>query len=406
MRRAVPRSDLLSLSLYQLLASNRSGIFVVYFPLFLTYDKGATVPEALAFLSAAYVAASLLSPLAGRLSDRVGRRRPFLLIAELGALPLFLSVVFVPGYLFAGTMFLIAQVVLSIGAPALNAYVGDLTKDRERGQGYGLLNATASGGAIAGFIVTAFLVAFYGYGALFPFVAAVMAANVAVVLFLVPDRATTPTPTRTPWRENRPILTFAFWVSLRSLGSGAVGTFFGVLAFELGASPYDIALVAIAGLVTSVLVSVPLGRFVDRSGEIRGIWYGTLLTLVATIIFLFATSWPELIPAQILRYAGFALLSTGMLAYVANQAPPGHRAEQLGVFALINSTFWSLGPLLGGVMLAIGGNAGLFVFAIGTTVLSLVAIELAYLSGGRGRPAAPVSPSSTAGTQGPGSHAG
>jgi MFS family permease len=385
----VARSDLVSLSLYQLLASNRSGIFVVYFPLFLTNDKGATVPEALAFLSAAYVAASLLSPLAGRLSDRVGRRRPFLLVAELGALPLFFSIPYLPGYILAGSMFLLAQVVLSIGAPALNAYVGDLTKDRERGRGYGLLNATASGGAIAGFIITAFLVTLYGFGSLFPFVAAVMAANVCVVLFLVPDRSVAPTLVRTPWRENRPLLAFSFWVSLRSLGSGAVGTFFGVLAFELGASPYEIALVAIAGLTTSVLVSVPLGRFVDRAGEIRGIWYGTLLTLVATIIFLLATTWSELIPAQILRYAGFALLSTGMLAYVANRAPAGHRAEQLGVFALINSTFWSLGPLLGGVMLALAGNTGLFAFAIGTTILSLVAIEFAYLSGGRGRPAPP-----------------
>jgi MFS family permease len=394
----VARSDLVSLSLYQLLASNRSGIFVVYFPLFLTTDKGATIPEALAFLSAAYVAASLLSPVAGRLSDRVGRRRPFLLLAELGALPLFLSVAFLPGYVLAGSMFLLAQVVLSIGAPALNAYVGDLTKERERGRGYGLLNATASGGAIVGFIVTAFLVARYGFGSLFPFVAVVMALNVGVVLFLVPDRSVAPTLHRTPWQENRPLLAFSFWVSLRSLGSGAVGTFFGVLAYELGASPYEIALVAITGLVTSVLVSVPLGRLVDRSGEIRGIWYGTLITLVATIIFLFATTWTELIPAQILRYAGFALLSTGMLAYVANRAPEGHRAEQLGVFALINSTFWSLGPLLGGVMLAVAGNAGLFAFAIGTTILSLVAIELAYLSGGRGRqaPPSPAAPASDA----------
>lgn len=383
------RSDLVSLSLYQLLASNRSGIFVVYFPLFLTLDKGATIPEALAFLSAAYVAASLLSPIAGRLSDRVGRRRPFLLVAELGALPLFLSVAYVPGFILAGTMFLLAQVVLSIGTPALNAYVGDLTDERERGRGFGLLNATASGGAIIGFVVTAILAEAYGYSSLFLFVAAVMAANVLVVVFLVPDRAIAPTPHRTPWRDNRPLLAFAFWVSLRSLGSGAVGTFFGVLAFELGASPYEIALVAIAGLVTSVLVSVPLGRFVDRAGEIRGIWYGTLLTLVATIVFLLATTWPELIPAQMLRYAGFALLSTGMLAYVANRAPAGHRAEQLGVFSLINSTFWSLGPLLGGVMLDVGGNAALFAFAIGTTILSLVAIEFAYLSGGRGRPGPP-----------------
>src|SRR5579859_6748111 len=53
----VGRSDLVSLSLYSLLASNRSGVFVVYFPLFLSSpSEGASIPVALAFLSAAYVA--------------------------------------------------------------------------------------------------------------------------------------------------------------------------------------------------------------------------------------------------------------------------------------------------------------------------------------------------------------
>ena len=47
------RHDLLTLSLYQLLASNRSGIFIVYFPLFLVEARGASVPVALAFVSAA-----------------------------------------------------------------------------------------------------------------------------------------------------------------------------------------------------------------------------------------------------------------------------------------------------------------------------------------------------------------
>ena len=377
------KNDLLSLSLYQLLASNRSGVFVVYFPLFLTTEKGASVPVALAFLSAAYVAASLLGPFAGRLSDRVGRRRPFLLVAEAGALPLFLLVGFAPGYVLAGTLFLFAQVVLSIGAPALNAYVGDLSRDRERAQGYGLLNATSAAGGIAGFIATAFLIDRWGYGVLFPFVAAVMIGTVLVVVLLVPDRAVTYSRRRKPLSEYRPLLSFSVLVSIRSLGSGAVGTFFGVLAAELGASAPQIALIAISGLLTSALVSVPLGRYVDRTGEIRGIWYGTLVTLGGIVVFLLASSWPVLIPAQVLRYAGFALLSSGMLAYVANRAAPGHRAEELGVFSLINSTFWSLGPLAGGIALAFAGNLGLFSFALGTTVISLVAIEVVYL--GRAR---------------------
>ena len=394
----VARSDLLSLSLYQLLASNRSGIFIVYFPLFLTQSKGASIPVALAFLSSAYVAASLLSPLAGRLSDRVGRRQPFLLIAEIGALPLFLAVAFVPGYLWAGTMFLLAQVVLSIGAPALSAYVGDLAREHERGQGYGLLNATSSAGAMAGFVLTAFLVTDYGYPSLFPFVAAVMAINVVVVVTLIPDRRVARGLIRQPWREYRPLLWFSFLVSVRSLGAGAVGTFFGVLAAELGASPLQIAAVALVGLGTGAVVSVPLGRMVDRAGEIRAIWYGTLITLGGTLGFLWATSWVHLLPAQVLRYIGFALLSPGMLAWVANRAPAEHRAEHLGVFSLVNSTFWSLGPLAGGLMLTLGGNNALFFFALGTTVLSLVAIEAVYLRRGWARrPGAPTPPAASIG---------
>ena len=387
------RSDLVSLSLYSLLASNRSGVFVVYFPLFLSSpSEGASIPVALAFLSAAYVASSLLGPLAGRWSDRVGRRRPFLLLAEGGALPLFFAIPYVPGYFAAGSLFLAAQVVLSLGAPAYNAYAGDLSASKERGRAYGLLNAASQGGAIAGFVITAFLISAFGYGALFPFVAAVMVGTVLVVFLLVPDRPVAHSTVRQPWSAYRPLLTFSVLVSIRSLGAGAVGTFFGVLAAELGADPFEIAIVAIVGLATGAITSVPLGRWVDRSGEIRGIWYGTLLTLGSTAIYLLAANWPELLPAQVIRYSGFALLSTGMLAYVANRALPGHRAEDLGVFSLINSTFWSLGPLAGGVALELGGKVGLFGFALATTVVSLVAIELVYLTRGRKGLAVPAPP--------------
>src|SRR5579871_5543330 len=128
-RAPVARRDLVILSMYQLLANNRSGLFLVA-------AKGASVPVALAFVSVAYVAASLLGPVAGRLSDRMGRRRPFLLAAEIGAFPLFLSIPYLPTYWESGTMFLVAQIVLSIGSPALNAYVADLTGAGERGAGF------------------------------------------------------------------------------------------------------------------------------------------------------------------------------------------------------------------------------------------------------------------------------
>ena len=151
-----------------------------------------------------------------------------------------------------------------------------------------------------------------------------------------------------------------------------------MLAYELGATPIEIAGIAVAGLAAAALTALPAGRLIDRRGEISGIWYGTLLTLGGIGVYFLASTWALLLPAQVLRYIGFALLSPGMMAYVANRAPATHRAEHLGVFSLINSTFWSLGPFAGGIAIALAGNAGLFAFAIGCTLISLVAIEVLY----------------------------
>ncbi len=375
----MPSRELLSLSLYSLLASNRGGLFIVYLPLYLVELKGASLPAALTILALAYVPASLIGPFVGRLSDRARRRRPFLLAGEAAAFPLFLAIVFAPGYLLAGALFIAAEMALAIGAPAYTAYVADVTRENERGMGYGLLNATSNGGAVAGFALAGVITYWFGLAALFPFVVVVMIGTLSVVVFLVPDPTLEPTPpVRRPLKEMRPIVTFSFAVSIRAIGSGAVATFYGFLAATLGANDFEISLIAIAGLVTAAVVSLPFGRWIDRAGEIRAIWYGTAMSLASYGIFLFSTSWTEVVPAQAVRNGGLSLVGPGMQAWVARMAPADRRAEYLGVFTLINSTLWSVGPLVGAAALLVGGYLGLFVMAIGTTVISLAVMEFLY----------------------------
>jgi MFS-type transporter involved in bile tolerance (Atg22 family) len=67
-----------------------------------------------------------------------------------------------------------------------------------------------------------------------------------------------------------------------------------------------------------------------------------------------------------------------MQAWVARAAPEGHRAEYLGFFSLINSTMWSLGPLVGAVAIEFYGFLGLLGMAIGTTIVSLIVMEFMY----------------------------
>lgn len=373
------RSELLSLSLYQLLASNRGGLFVVYLPLYLVEVKGASLPIALTIVSLAYVPASLIGPWVGRLSDRAGRRRPFLLLGEASAFPLFLAIVFAPGYLLAGGLFIAAELALSIGGPAYTAYVADVTAQNERGEGYGLLNATSNAGSVAGFLLAGTVTLYFGLAALLPLIVAVMVGTLSVVIFFVPDLKLPTTPlARRPWGEMKPVVTFSFAVSIRAIGSGAVAAFYGFLAASLGANNFEVSLVALAGLGTAALVSLPLGRWIDRYGEIRGIWYGTVLSLASYGIFMFSTDWAETVPAQGVRNAGLSLVGPGMQAWVARISPIDRRAEYMGVFSLINSTLWSVGPLVGALAILVGGYLGLFLMAIATTVVSLIVMEFLY----------------------------
>jgi MFS family permease len=382
-------STLWALAVYQLLANNRGGLFVVYMPVFLVEMRGASPFLALSLVSAGYVGSSLTGPMMGRWSDRTGRRKAFLLFGELASLPLFLSIPWLPGVWGAGLGFVAAEVVLAIAAPALNAFVADVSSQASRGEGYALLNATAAWGGMIGFIIAALLVIPFGLNVLFYFVAAVMVGTVTVIATWVPDLRQEPSPKRRPWKEYRPLTVFSMVVSIRSLGAGAVGTFFGVDAVALGASDFDVGLIAIGGYVAAGLVSLPIGRYIDRRGEIRGIFYGTLVMLVGIAIFAFAARWEWFVAGQAARQVGFAFLGPGMLAFVARLAPAGHRAEYLGIFSLINSTFWSIGPFLGAVALALGGPAALFGFAFVTTAVSVAAIEGIYIRPRRpGRPAA------------------
>jgi MFS family permease len=374
----VPSRELLSLSLYALLASNRGGLFIVFLPLYLVEVKGASLPIALTILTLAWLPASLIGPLVGRLSDRVGRRKPFLLLGEAAAFPLFLAIVFAPGYVIAGALFVAAQLALAIGGPAYNAFVADVTGSNERGAGYGLLNATSNAGAVAGFVLAGVVTYWYGLQSLFPFVVVMMIGTLAVVLFLVPDIRTVVATERRPLREMRKVVTFSFAVSIRAIGSGAIAAFYGFLAASLGANTLEVSVVALAGLITGALTGLPLGRWIDKIGEIRGIWYGTVLTLASYGIFMFSATWEETIPAQAVRNGGLSLLGPGMTAWVARMAPSDQRAEYLGMFALINSSLWSVGPLVGAVAIELYGYFGLFVMAIGTTVISLVVMEFLY----------------------------
>ena len=388
------RRSPLALALYQLLASNRSGLFSVYLGLFLI-SRGATVAQALAIFSAAYVVASLTGPAAGRWSDRVGKRRPFLLFAEAASLPFFVVIPWIPSFWLDGAVFVVAETLLAVGSPALTASVADITRRGERGWGYGYHAASGAVGTMVGILIAGVVVGVFGLEALCYLVGVLMCGTIVLVAFLFQEGHIEPAPPRRPLKEMKGIAVFSFAASVRTLGTGAVAAFYAIYASALGASNFEVSLVAFAGFATSAAVSVPLGRRVDRIGEIRGLLFGTAIAAAGLLLFLVAGTWPELLPARVVYQIGFAFMSPAMLSWVVHQAPSGRRAEYLGFFSLINSTMWSCGPFLGGVVFSATDAAGVFVFAIVMTCVSLSLLYGLYARTLAERPAAEAAPEDT-----------
>lgn len=385
-----------SLAVYQLLASNRTGVLVVYFPLFLVVARNAPVAEALLFTSVAWLGNSLIGPLAGRLSDRVGRRKPFLIAGELGALPCYLAIPFVPGAFDAGVAFVLGTTVLGLGSPALNAFISDVNRHHERGGSYGFLNAASGGGAILGFLAVGALVSALGLDYLFYFAAAVMVCVATYVLLSVNEPARAAAPVATSPLRLGPLLAFSTAVSIRTLAVGIVGAFVAIWAVKLGGGAFDVSLIAVTGLLVVTLAGAGAGRLVDRHGEWRGLVGGTVAQAASWAVFLVATTWIVLPGAQALNQIGYVLVSPAMLVWVARIAPPDRRAEYQGIYALINSGLWSLGPLAGAWAFTLGGGHAVFLFAIAVTVASFGAMGLfQWHYRGRAEAASTLAPKST-----------
>ncbi|MDG6898229.1 MAG: MFS transporter [Nitrososphaerota archaeon] len=376
--RPLGRRTLWVLSIYQFLSNNRSSLFTVYFVLFVVKRDGVSVAEGLTAFSVAYVCSSLVSPVAGRISDRLRRRRLLLLVGEAASLPFFVLIPVVPGFLLVSVFFLLAETILSFGSTALQAFVADISSAQERGGSYGFLSAVGSAGSVVGILAAGVVSELFGLDSIFYMVGFVMAGTIMLILLAVPEVEIPASPRRKPLREMKGLAVFSAATSVRTLGTGAVTAFFGTYAYILGASNFDVSLVGVAGLLTTALLGARLGRRVDSIGEIPGYIYGTIIVTVSLVVYFLAGVWFDLIPARIIYAMGFGLLSPAMLSWVTKIAPENRKAEYLGFFALINSTLWALGPIPGGIVEAAYGPAGLFVFAGAATMVSLGSVYALY----------------------------
>jgi len=293
------------------------------------------------------VAMAALGPFAGRLGDRLGRRRVLLwglaafavASAAAGLAPsLGLLIVARLGQAVAG----------SLVFPNAIALLRDALPEGHRARGFGLLGSAVGAAAAIGPALGGVLVGAWGWRAIFLVNIPVVVAAVALTLRSLPagERSPTPAsdgsrkPARWDWTQPLRIPVFAAASGAVALSNLAMyGTLLAVpvvLAGRPGWSAADAGL-ALAMLSVAMIAVAPIGgRIADRSGHRLPAAGGLALLTIATALLAAMGATPSaggLACALLLGGIGLGLANAAVQTAAIEAVAPRHAGVAAGLFS-------------------------------------------------------------------------
>lgn len=167
-------------------------------------------------------------------------------------------------------------------------------------------------------------------------------------------------------------------------------------ALQLGAGPVEIGLIASAFGALAFIVAVPVGSWVDRSGERPFVLVGCLLIAVAALLDVVAGSIALLIVGQAMLGLGHIALTVASQTLIANRSTLGQLDARFGHLAVTASLAQLMGPAVAGIVAASGllvvgtaaGGAGNLQFGNVFLVAAVVGVVSAVIAFGLPRPEA------------------
>jgi multidrug resistance protein len=336
--------------------------FGIVIPLLPLYAKRlSATPGQVGMLLASYSAAQLLfAPLWGRLSDRIGRR-PVMLVSILGSIVAYviyasaesLALLFV-ARTFAG--------VCGANLATAQAYIADVTTDKNRARGMAIIGAAFALGFVLGPALAGFTSAHFGEHAPFWVAAALAALNLlsAAVFLPEPRAAAERTAAAKPRLSALPkalalphmaallVLTFTVTFAFANL-EGTFSLWLADPPFSYDARDVGYVFTYI-GVILSLVQGGLVGRMTKRRGEVRMVVMGTALLALGMLFLPAARSLAVLLVALVPITSGNGFAMPTLSALVSKVAPRERQGELLGVAQSMSSLARVVGPWFGGLV--------------------------------------------------------
>jgi DHA1 family tetracycline resistance protein-like MFS transporter len=370
-------------------------------------EKFGATPAVIGLLTASYAAASLVgAPLLGRLSDRLGRRLVLLLsiagtfigflllafaepigvgLANLVASPA--VNVFVLGILFLSR---IVDGLTGGNITVAQAYISDITDEKNRARGLGLIGAAFGLGFIIG-PAAGGLLSKFGYSVPALVAAGLSFLNLISIFFFLPESLTEQRRLAMHVQKRPPFTLKALLVALNRPKVGPLlhVRFFFALAFSMFQSIFSLYAVyklhlssqttgyvlAYVGVLSVLVQGVGVGLVTKRFRENAIIITSMWLMVLGLAGWAITPNLPVLLVVMLPLSMGGGMLNTVINSAISKAVTPEEIGGTLGISTSLESVSRVIAPSAGGFLLQ---NLGAWAPGVVSAALMLWAVYFAY----------------------------
>jgi DHA1 family tetracycline resistance protein-like MFS transporter len=340
------------------------GLILPLLPYFAdTFNASSTV---VGLLVASYAMAQLIGvPMLGRLSDRYGRR-PILMVSAFGTLIGFLLL----GFANSLWMLFASRIIDGLTGGNISvarAYITDITDEKNRAKGLGLIGAAFGLGFVIGPAVGGILSA-GGHYSIPAFAAATLTTLNLIAMYFWLTESLTPERRQAMSQKARAAFNWhSLWDAFQRPGVGpllhitfvyslAFVTFEGIFTLyaqkRLGLESHQTGyLLAYMGILVVIVQGGVIGRLAARYSEAQLMLAASVLLTLSLLGWAFASSVLALMIILVPLSLGAGIMMTAIHSAISKSVQPDEIGGTMGLSAGLESVTRAIGPALGGVLL-------------------------------------------------------
>ena len=387
-------TNVLVLSIVSLLADLSTEMIQPILPLFLVGTLGAGYAVVGLVEGSSEATTSIVKVISGWYSDRLSRRKPFVVAGYLPTAVLKPLLYFVQTPLQVIAIRVPDRIGKGIRGAPRDALIAESVKKQDFGKAFGFHRAFDAFGAVLGSLIGfIFLVTIIGsssdiYRTIF--VISAIPAIVSVIIAQAFVKEVKPTVTTKSEKSHSTFIQdvrsfdsrLKFFLIVSSIFAFANFniSFFVLRAKDTGLSDTTVVLLYVLYNLTYTLVSYPFGFFADKIGRDKVILMGFGVFIFATVGFaFFSTSLVNVIMLFALLGVYIGIFDGSQRAYISEITHPALKATALGTVSTLTGLITLPSSLVAGLLWDRFGSAGPFEFGASVALLAFTSFSIYLL---------------------------